>query len=567
MDLEANYEIARVAEFILSRNFTRVALQFPDELLKDSMRVVKALRQELESHVKLYVMADTTYGSCCVDEVGAAHVNANCVVHYGHTCLSPTSTLPALFIFRKASVVTSNCARTLLDHGLKSGKPILVLYGLEYAHAISEIKKLSSSSASSAHGSTTILEHLYADANSSVISPCEECGVSNKCETETEETGQNYNFGGLSWRLPQGRKMEDYLLFWIGSEDTAFANVVLTFNSCEIGVRPRVYLLQHPIWYYLVEKAKDANMIGILVGTLGAAGYLDMINRMRKLITKAGKKSYTFVMGRPNPAKLANFPECDVFINVSCPQTALLDSKEFLAPIITPFEAMLALVRWLQQQHPMLTWSQLISELMEQFGGDLSAPPTQLLPALRQVGTMDEYCNEFHVRAAHISGIPSHIQLELFLNGLKEELRVRFRPNDATDLRIAMSEEVEYGFRGRQWTGEYIVEFRDLIASSPLAWEQQSDEARFSFIQGSYVEHLDLQDEEEKDEILALVNTTEKAVQLRSEDNKSVAKTGAEYLMSRSYQGLDISGTDSLPGKFFTGRSGKASGYKNENTR
>lgn len=52
------------------------------------MKVVKALRQELDSSVKLYVMADTTYGSCCVDEVGAAHVGAECVIHYGHTCLS-----------------------------------------------------------------------------------------------------------------------------------------------------------------------------------------------------------------------------------------------------------------------------------------------------------------------------------------------------------------------------------------------------------------------------------------------------------------------------------------------
>lgn len=69
--------------------FVSCGNKFPDELLKDSMRVVKALRQELNSSVNLYVMADTTYGSCCVDEVGAAHVNAECVIHYGHTCLSP----------------------------------------------------------------------------------------------------------------------------------------------------------------------------------------------------------------------------------------------------------------------------------------------------------------------------------------------------------------------------------------------------------------------------------------------------------------------------------------------
>lgn len=48
------------------------------------------------------------------------------------------------------------------------------------------------------------------------------------------------------------------------------------------------------------------------------AGYLHMIHQMRELITKAGKKSYTFVMGRPNPAKLANFPEVNLikYVNI-----------------------------------------------------------------------------------------------------------------------------------------------------------------------------------------------------------------------------------------------------------
>lgn len=38
--------------------------------------------------------------------------------------------------------------------------------------------------------------------------------------------------------------------------------------------------------------------------------------------------------------------QCDIFIYVSCAQTALLDSKEYLAPVITPFEAMLAFSRY-----------------------------------------------------------------------------------------------------------------------------------------------------------------------------------------------------------------------------
>lgn len=53
------------------------------------MGVARALRHELGKGVRLYVMADTAYGSCCVDEVGASHVDAECVVHYGHACMSP----------------------------------------------------------------------------------------------------------------------------------------------------------------------------------------------------------------------------------------------------------------------------------------------------------------------------------------------------------------------------------------------------------------------------------------------------------------------------------------------
>lgn len=46
-----------------------------------------------------------------------------------------------------------------------------------------------------------------------------------------------------------------------------------------------------------------------LVDGFAIAGYLHIIEQMKELIKRAGKKSYTLVMGRPNPAKLANFPE------------------------------------------------------------------------------------------------------------------------------------------------------------------------------------------------------------------------------------------------------------------
>lgn len=59
-------------------------------------------------------------------------------------------------------------------------------------------------------------------------------------------------------------------------------------------------------------------------------------------LAQAGKKTYTLLMGKPNPAKLANFPEIEVFVMLADPQGLILDSKEYLSPIITPHEALLA---------------------------------------------------------------------------------------------------------------------------------------------------------------------------------------------------------------------------------
>ncbi|KAL4297305.1 hypothetical protein GQ457_12G007450 [Hibiscus cannabinus] len=474
MDLELNFEISRTAEFILSRNFTRVALQFPDDLLKHSTKVVTCLRNKLGSgnKVGLFVMADTTFGSCCVDEVGASHIGADCVIHYGHTCLSPTSTLPAFCVFGKASINISCCVEKLSSYFRTNGKPIVVLYGLGYAHAISQIKRALEEAMPK-----TKMELIFSDVMCSIINPLEDHRKSDGLEgclgTYSSEnslgSGTRYSLGGLTWDLPEGQRMEDYLLLWIGPENSAFSNAVLTFNGCEIvrydatedqlvtDVSQQKRILKRR--YYLVERAKDANMVGILVGTLGVAGYLHMIHQMKELIMLAGKKAYTLVMGRPNPSKLANFPECDVFIYVSCAQTALLDSKEFLAPVITPFEAMLAFSS------------------------------------------------------------------------------------------------------GSQWTGTYVLEFRDLISSSQLEVSKRPEEARFSFLKGGYVEDFEPQEngDEDNDSTLALANATEKALQLRDRDPgslvKGTVKSGAEFFVTRSYHGLETHANSSSPEPYLIGRS------------
>lgn len=60
---------------------------------------------------------------------------------------------------------------------------------------------------------------------------------------------------------------------------------------------------------------------------------------------------------------------------------------------------------------------------------------------------------------------------------------------------------------------------------------------------------------------------TEKALQLRDNLNslaKQPARSGAEFLAARSYQGLDILNGNTLPEPYLIGRSGRAAGYNGE---
>jgi len=97
--------------------FVQIALQFPDTLLSDSRRVTLTLRARLNDNndsdtdnkvnnktnnnkdkvfatkkqiknVQVFILADTSYGSCCVDEIAAQHVEADVIIHYGQACLS-----------------------------------------------------------------------------------------------------------------------------------------------------------------------------------------------------------------------------------------------------------------------------------------------------------------------------------------------------------------------------------------------------------------------------------------------------------------------------------------------
>ncbi|XP_063092345.1 2-(3-amino-3-carboxypropyl)histidine synthase subunit 2 isoform X2 [Cavia porcellus] len=164
---------------------------------------------------------------------------------------------------------------------------------------------------------------------------------------------------GRYFPLTPGRCLEEYGAFYVGGSkagpdsdlDPDLTRLLLgwapgqPFFSCcpDTGQTQdesvRAGRLRARRWY-LVERARDAHVVGLLVGTLGVARHCEALAHLRNLSQAAGKRSYVLALGRPTPAKLANFPEMDVFVLLACPlgALALQPSGNFFRPILTPCE-------------------------------------------------------------------------------------------------------------------------------------------------------------------------------------------------------------------------------------
>lgn len=96
-----NFEIRKSIWKIRAAGAKRVALQFPEGLLLYACLIADMLTQF--TGAECIIMGDVTFGACCVDDLGAAALGADFMIHYGHSCLVPidqtTSTVKMLYVF------------------------------------------------------------------------------------------------------------------------------------------------------------------------------------------------------------------------------------------------------------------------------------------------------------------------------------------------------------------------------------------------------------------------------------------------------------------------------------
>ncbi|CAM9550992.1 unnamed protein product, partial [Choristocarpus tenellus] len=166
--------------------------------------------------------------------------------------------------------------------------------------------------------------------------------------------------GGLGVGVRSEEELRKCSVVFIGGEGRQLSNVLLRCCGCRVRVRydpckaKGERLIKEAMRgnrdlmrsrYYLVQRAREANVVGIVVGTLGVRRYLSVVQSLRAMVEAEGRKAYVLAVGKINVAKLANFAEVEVFCLVACAENSLLDSREFHAPVVTPLELEVALGR------------------------------------------------------------------------------------------------------------------------------------------------------------------------------------------------------------------------------
>lgn len=117
-----NFEIPKTIWRARSLQAKRVALQLPEGLTMFATALADII--EKYTGAEMVIMADVTYGACCVDDFSARALGCDLMVHYGHSCLVPidrTSSIKMLYVFVDIKIDPAHLIETiLLNFGSKS---------------------------------------------------------------------------------------------------------------------------------------------------------------------------------------------------------------------------------------------------------------------------------------------------------------------------------------------------------------------------------------------------------------------------------------------------------------
>ncbi|KAL7636164.1 UNVERIFIED_CONTAM: hypothetical protein RMT77_012921 [Armadillidium vulgare] len=356
MDLLQIYCIKECAEWILANKFKQVGLEFPDGQ-QHSHSVSQLLKKEIGFNPIVLQDSNRSCGKCCVDERSSKPRGIEAVIHFGNSCLTPTISLPVLFVLNSLLPFESNKLIELIvssSDAPKEDEDVILLYDLCFTPFISSFY-----STLKTHFSNLILSKLVIPEKAELIFYNEFKNL-NVDELNINETNEKtLLINNRKFILPENKELKDYNFIYICGENPSMMSCHMRFSD-KIFYLVDVAKLSFTRCNFIktvmgrskkIEQVREAKSIGILMTLIH--NHREISNRMKQLIKSSNKKCYLFVLGPITEAKLGNIVCADIFVYISCPENSLFDRNNdnyLYKKLVTPWELEVAL-------NPLYEWS------------------------------------------------------------------------------------------------------------------------------------------------------------------------------------------------------------------
>eukprot|EP00933_Yihiella_yeosuensis_P052932 TRINITY_DN51089_c0_g1_i1.p1 TRINITY_DN51089_c0_g1~~TRINITY_DN51089_c0_g1_i1.p1 ORF type:complete len:493 (+),score=95.29 TRINITY_DN51089_c0_g1_i1:40-1518(+) len=389
--LRDDEETERIVAWVKNHGFQRVALQFPDTLLSSAPHIGDRLRKALPGRL-VFVLGDSSYGGGGVDEVGAQHYGADCVVRFGQSDQERGGALPVLFVFgdqetiaaEKIGSAAKELASEVVDYfkgsEVSQEDGLVLVCDLSFQDSANRLGQALEASLKALASASESWQVFIADPKTEAAAgedtpsrwrdwrwgalplggawwvnlgpltaaaagrqkPLQVCGRPVRCCSSSVETFHLPQRCGFVYVGAAGSALERRLLLRHGQSKPVWRLEPENEGLALQKLSSQSLLLKR---YRFVESAKSAASVGLLLVAAGGptAQGLALAERLEALLRRAGRKSYRLVVGQPSAEKLGNFIGIECYVLLAGPEQFPWDARDLMVPICTPYELEVAL--------------------------------------------------------------------------------------------------------------------------------------------------------------------------------------------------------------------------------
>ncbi|KHN95846.1 diphthamide biosynthesis protein 1 [Metarhizium album ARSEF 1941] len=316
-----NFEIPKTIHRIRTSAAKKVALQMPEGLLLFATTISDILTQFCPG-VETLIMGDVTYGACCIDDYTARALGCDLLVHYAHSCLIPVDVtrIKTLYVFVDISIDTAHLLASL-ERNFAAGKTMAVVGTIQFNATIHGVR-----SSLEAAGFTVLVPQI-APLSKGEILGC------------TSPRLRDEDAVDVILYLGDGRFHLESIMIHNPSIPAYRYDPYARKLTRETYGHDEMQSLRRSA----IHTARTAKRWGLILGSLGRQGNPHTMSLIEKRLKEKGIPWVNLLLSEIFPGKLALMGDVECWVQVACPRLSIDWGYAFPRPLLTPYEALVAL--------------------------------------------------------------------------------------------------------------------------------------------------------------------------------------------------------------------------------